>query len=103
MIPKLDPEKVTAAQARQNSLLKIPGSLGLLEEIGNRIGAMQRTDRPSLGRGAVVVCCADHGVMAESVAAAAAGAAKSEMVEAVEARVIGSLLQPRPMRGSISG
>ena len=69
MIPRLDSERLAAAQARQNSLLKIPGSLGALEDIGNRIGAMQRTDHPSLGKGAVVVCCADHGVMAESVAA----------------------------------
>jgi nicotinate-nucleotide--dimethylbenzimidazole phosphoribosyltransferase len=69
MIPRLDPAKLSAAQARQNSLLKIPGSLGALEEIGNRVGAMQRTDHPSLNRGAVIVCCADHGVTAESVAA----------------------------------
>lgn len=68
MIPKLDPAHLLAAQTRQNQLLKIPGSLGTLEEIGNRIGAMQRTDRPILGRGAVVVCCGDHGVTAESVA-----------------------------------
>lgn len=69
MIPRLDSEKLAAAQARQNQLLKIPGSLGSLEEIGNRIAAMQRTDRPALGKGAVVVCCGDHGVTAESVAA----------------------------------
>ncbi len=69
MIPRIDSSKLAAAKDRQNQLLKIPGSLGDLEEIGNRIGAMQRTDRPSLGRGAVVVCCGDHGVTAESVAA----------------------------------
>lgn len=69
MIPQIDPVHAQAAVARQNQLLKIPGSLGMLEEIGNRIAAIQRTDRPSLGKGAVVVCCADHGVVAESVAA----------------------------------
>lgn len=69
MIPALENHRIEAAQARQNQLLKIPGSLGALEEIGNRIAAMQGTDRPMLGKGAVVVCCGDHGVTAESVAA----------------------------------
>jgi len=63
----IDSAKLEAAQVRQNQLLKIPGSLGLLEEAGNRIAAIQGTDRPSLGKGAVVVCCGDHGVVAESV------------------------------------
>jgi len=69
MIPPLDPKRLELVQARQNQLLKIPGSLGLLEDVGNRIGALQGTDHPSLGKGAVVVCCGDHGVVAESVAA----------------------------------
>ncbi|HQF54128.1 MAG TPA: nicotinate-nucleotide--dimethylbenzimidazole phosphoribosyltransferase [Fibrobacteria bacterium] len=68
MIDRIAPERFEAVRARQDQLLKIKGSLGDLEEIGNRIGAIQRTDRPSLGRGAVVVCCGDHGVTAEGVA-----------------------------------
>lgn len=69
MIPDIDPKHLEAAVARQNQLLKIPGSLGMLEIVGNKIAAIQHTDHPSLGKGAVVVCCADHGVTAESVAA----------------------------------
>jgi nicotinate-nucleotide--dimethylbenzimidazole phosphoribosyltransferase len=53
--------------ARQNDLLKIPGSLGLLEVIGNKIGAIQGATHPVLGKAAVVVCCGDHGVLAEGV------------------------------------
>jgi len=67
-IPLLHPQLLDASRKRQRGLLKIPGSLGSLEEIGCRLGAIQGTDRPSLGRGAVVVCCGDHGVVAENVA-----------------------------------
>ena len=63
----LSEQALQKARARQLRLLKIPGSLGLLEETGNRLAAIQGTDRPVLGRGAVVVCCGDHGVVAEGV------------------------------------
>ncbi len=56
-----------AVNARQRDLLKIPGSLGLLEPLGNKLGAIQGTDRPKLGKGAVVVCAGDHGVLSEGV------------------------------------
>lgn len=67
-IRPVSPEALETARARQRNLLKIPGSMGALEEIGCRVGAIQGTDKPSLGRGAVVVCCGDHGVTAEGVA-----------------------------------
>jgi nicotinate-nucleotide--dimethylbenzimidazole phosphoribosyltransferase len=67
-IRPVSPEALDAARSRQRNLLKIPGSLGVLEEIGCRIAAIQGIDRPVLGRGAVVVCCGDHGVVAEGVA-----------------------------------
>ena len=60
-------EAYAAVTARQLDLLKIPGSLGLLEPIGNKLGAIQGTDRPVVGKGAVVVCCGDHHVLAEGV------------------------------------
>lgn len=68
VIAPVSPAALETARTRQRNLLKIPGSMGALEEIGSRLGAIQETDRPSLGRGAVVVCCGDHGVTAESVA-----------------------------------
>ncbi|MEN9355565.1 MAG: hypothetical protein RL318_2890 [Fibrobacterota bacterium] len=67
MIKPIPQTTYEAIIARQTDLLKIPGSLGLLEVIGNKIGAIQGTSHPALGKGAVVVCCGDHGVLAEGV------------------------------------
>lgn len=67
-IRPIDADVLQAARTRQHNLLKIPGSMGALEEMGCRLAAIQGTDHPVLGRGAVVVCCGDHGVVAESVA-----------------------------------
>ncbi|AEB12722.1 nicotinate-nucleotide--dimethylbenzimidazole phosphoribosyltransferase [Marinithermus hydrothermalis] len=60
---------VERAQARQNRLTKPPGALGYLEAVGVRLAAIQETLYPALGKGAVVVCAADHGVSAEGVSA----------------------------------
>ncbi|WP_287373104.1 nicotinate-nucleotide--dimethylbenzimidazole phosphoribosyltransferase [Oceanithermus sp.] len=57
------------ARARQLRLTKPPGSLGRLEEAGVRLAAIQRSEKPRLGPGAVVVAAADHGVTAEGVSA----------------------------------
>jgi len=51
-----------AAWRRLDRLTKPPRSLGKLEELAARIAAIQGTDRPALGPGAVVVSAADHGV-----------------------------------------
>jgi len=57
------------AEEYHNTLTKPPGSLGFLEEIGVRLAAIQRTLKPKLDRGTVIVCAADHGVTAEGVSA----------------------------------
>ena len=62
-------EWLIQARAHQHQLTKPPGSLGYLEELGVRLAAIQKTLKPRLGRGAVVVCAADHGVVAEGVSA----------------------------------
>jgi len=62
-------EWLAQARAHQHQLTKPPGSLGYLEELGVRLAAIQKTLKPRLGRGAVVVCAADHGVVAEGVSA----------------------------------
>ncbi len=62
-------EWLARAWAYQHTLTKPPGSLGFLEELGVRLAAIQQTLKPSLGPGAVVVCAADHGVVAEGVSA----------------------------------
>ncbi len=68
-IQPVSQEWLLKAGAYLNTLTKPPGSLGFLEELGVRLAAIQRTLQPRLGRGAVVVCAADHGVVAEGVSA----------------------------------
>ncbi len=58
-----------AAWRRLDRLTKPPGSLGKLEALAARLAAIQGTERPALGPGAVVVAAADHGVAAEGVSA----------------------------------
>jgi nicotinate-nucleotide--dimethylbenzimidazole phosphoribosyltransferase len=68
-VQPISQEWLAQARAHQNQLTKPPGSLGFLEEMGVRLAAMQKTLKPRLGQGAVVVCAADHGVAAEGVSA----------------------------------
>ena len=55
------------AKERQAILTKPPGSLGRLEEMAERVCAMQRTLAPRAERRRMVVCAGDHGVTAEGV------------------------------------
>jgi nicotinate-nucleotide--dimethylbenzimidazole phosphoribosyltransferase len=57
------------AAARQLQLTKPPGSLGALEEIANRLAAIQQTLKPEVFRRRIYVVAADHGVVAEGVSA----------------------------------
>jgi nicotinate-nucleotide--dimethylbenzimidazole phosphoribosyltransferase len=67
-IEPLDPEWARRAETRQASLTKPPGSLGRLEELANRVVAIQRSLTPRVERARIVVFAADHGVTAEGVA-----------------------------------
>ncbi len=55
------------ARARQLELTKPPESLGRLEEIANRIAAIQGSLSPSVDQPRIVLFAADHGVCAEGV------------------------------------
>jgi nicotinate-nucleotide--dimethylbenzimidazole phosphoribosyltransferase len=66
-IEPVDAAWVERARARQLQLTKPPCSLGRLEEIANRLAAIQRTLSPSASRARIVVFAADHGVCAEGV------------------------------------
>ena len=55
------------AKARWDSIAKPLGSFGLLEEAVQRIAAVQGTESVCIDRRAVIVLCADHGVVAQGV------------------------------------
>jgi len=65
----LQQQAAAAAEARQGQLTKPPGSLGRLEQLAQRLAAMQGSERPSLERVHISVFAADHGVAAEGVSA----------------------------------
>ena len=66
-IQPVDPSWTEKARVRQLQLTKPAGSLGRLEEIANRMAAIQGTLTPSVERPHIVVFAGDHGVCAEGV------------------------------------
>ncbi len=68
-IEPIDQSWLTAAQERQLTLTKPPGSLGRLEEIANRLAAIQRSVTPVVSNKRIYVVAGDHGVTAEGISA----------------------------------
>jgi nicotinate-nucleotide--dimethylbenzimidazole phosphoribosyltransferase len=68
-IAPLDDDAARASDWRLNSLTKPAGSLGYLEDIVRRYAAIRQDASARMGRGAIVVFVADHGVAAEGVSA----------------------------------
>ncbi len=66
-IKPIDRDWIKKAESRQMSLTKPPLSLGRLEEIANRICAIQQTMSPDVGSKKVIVCAASHGIWDEGV------------------------------------
>src|SRR5262249_53738043 len=66
-IRPVDPDWIERARVRQLQLTKPPGSLGRLEEIANRMAAIQATLSPSVLRPRILLFAADHGVCDEGV------------------------------------
>jgi nicotinate-nucleotide--dimethylbenzimidazole phosphoribosyltransferase len=63
-----DASALEAARERHRRLLKPPGSLGRLEDLGARLAGMVGFSPPPVpGSPAVVVCAGDHGVLAQGV------------------------------------
>lgn len=60
---------VEAAARRQAELTKPPGSLGRLETVAVTLAGLQRTERPSAERVAIVLFAGDHGIAAQGVSA----------------------------------
>jgi nicotinate-nucleotide--dimethylbenzimidazole phosphoribosyltransferase len=68
-IPLIDTVAAQKAAARQNNLTKPAKSLGRLEEISIQLAGMKADPFPKVGRKAVIVMAADHGVALEGVSA----------------------------------
>jgi nicotinate-nucleotide--dimethylbenzimidazole phosphoribosyltransferase len=68
-IAPLDIDAAHVSEQRLNSLTKPAGSLGYLEEIVRRYAAIRHDGSARMGRGAIAVFVADHGVATEGVSA----------------------------------
>lgn len=68
-IKPLDGNALQAAAERMDALLKPPGSLGRLEELGIRLAGIQGTDRPVTDSKLSLIYAGDHGVTTEGVSA----------------------------------
>lgn len=63
------PAPPSAAIERNDQLTKPPGSLGRLEALALQVAAVQGNSAPRYARKALVICAADHGVVAQGVSA----------------------------------
>lgn len=68
-IPALDESASAAARARQDTLTKPPGSLGLLEDLSVRLAGISGIPRPRVMHKVIFTLAGDHGVVAEGVSA----------------------------------
>lgn len=58
---------IERARARQASLTKPPGSLGVLEDIACRLAGIERTSRPRATPARVIIAAGDHGFVSRGV------------------------------------
>ncbi|MEI6131792.1 MAG: nicotinate-nucleotide--dimethylbenzimidazole phosphoribosyltransferase [Bacillota bacterium] len=66
-ISPLDEISMEKAKTKLDSLTKPLNSLGKLEEIVIRLSGIQNTSNPVISKKAVIIMCADNGVVAEGV------------------------------------
>jgi len=66
----LDNVAMEQAQKRLDSLIKPPGSLGILEEMAVRLAGITGNPRPQIKDKVVIIMAGDHGVVAEGVSVA---------------------------------
>ncbi len=84
IVTPIDTQWVERAKARQLALTKPPRSLGVLEDIANRVVAIQQTSTPNVTNRRVVTFAADHGVVQEGV---------SPYPQAVTAQMVNNFLR----------
>lgn len=69
VIPQFSHKAAQAAQARLDSLAKVPGSLGALEDLVIRLAGITDNECPSFPKKAVVLFAADHDIALRGVSA----------------------------------
>jgi nicotinate-nucleotide--dimethylbenzimidazole phosphoribosyltransferase len=116
--PSPDTAASAAARARQLALTKPPGSLGVLEDVVERLAGLQGCDRPVVRGVWISVFVGDHGVAEEGVSAfpqavtgemvrnfAGGGAAISVLARALGARLdvvnLGTVNDPGEVDGVV--
>jgi len=67
MIKPLDKKAMAKAQARQDTLIKPPGSLGRLEGLSIQLAGIQGKSIPQIKDKAIITMAGDHGVVAEKI------------------------------------
>ncbi|MFW2373795.1 MAG: nicotinate-nucleotide--dimethylbenzimidazole phosphoribosyltransferase [Gammaproteobacteria bacterium] len=68
-VAEINTQSFAAAQQRQNTLTKPPGSLGRLEQLAMTLAAMQGKQKPGIDKVHISVFAADHGIAEEGVSA----------------------------------
>ncbi|HHX91943.1 MAG TPA: nicotinate-nucleotide--dimethylbenzimidazole phosphoribosyltransferase, partial [Paracoccus sp.] len=66
-LPEADRAATDAARARQASLTKPPGSLGVLEDLAIFMAGWQGRERPRIERAQAIVFAGNHGICARGV------------------------------------
>ena len=84
VVPPVDSEAMSAAEARQRELAKPPGSLGLLEEISIRFAGMTGRLYNRAMRRRLLVFAADNGVTEEGVSSAPKSVTRMQTVNLVQ-------------------
>jgi len=69
-IEDLDQDAMKKARERLDNLIKSPGSLGVLEELAEKMAGIVGHPRPVIGGKSVIVMAGDHGVVEEGVSVA---------------------------------
>lgn len=68
MKESIDKKAMQAAQKRWNDIAKPVGSLGALEDVIIRLAGITKNSNPVIDKRAVIVACADNGIVAQGVA-----------------------------------
>lgn len=66
-LPRADDAAIAAARARQDSLTKPPGSLGVLETLAVFLAGWQGREKPRLDRAQALIFAGNHGICAQGV------------------------------------